>query len=121
MVNELSQGKNTLIKSMMQFYFMANQKVSFIEEWCMLITRECWEDVGPFSPELPQVGHSFIMTLKAQTKGYAPQIMNNPICHHYRIFALDINEYEKIIEKAMVDIPKLLSYVQTTSLSNPKL
>ena len=32
----------------MQSYFLQQQKVDFIQEWCMLVTRECWEDAGPF-------------------------------------------------------------------------
>jgi len=102
----------------MQSYYMQQQKVDFIQEWLMLTTRECWNDVGPFNEELPQIGTSFVYTVKAQQGGYKPQVMRNPVAHHYRIFSLDINEYEKLTEQAMVTIPKLLRGVQSTPVQN---
>jgi len=92
----------------MQSYYMQQQKVDFIQEWLMMVTRECWDEVGPFPEELPQIGPSFVFTIRAQHAGHRPQVMRNPIAHHYRIFSLDINEYEKLTEQAMVTIPKLL-------------
>jgi len=113
----VSAAKNAgMVGLELQNYFMQNQKVDFIQEWCLLMTRECWDEVGPFPEELPQIGHSFIMTMKAQQKGYNPQVMQNPICHHYRIFSLDINEYEKLTEKAMVSIPALMREMQAKSI-----
>jgi GT2 family glycosyltransferase len=110
----VSEAQNTgFVGVQMQSYLMQDQKVDFIEEYCLLMTRDCWKDVGPFPEELPQVGMSFMMTLKAQQMGYKPQVMRNPIVHHYRIFALDINEYEKLTEQAMVTIPKLLRGIQS--------
>lgn len=94
-------------------YYMANQKVDFIQEWCLLVTRDCWKEIGPWPEELPQIGQSFIMTVRAQNKGFKPQIMRNPLCHHYKIFSLDINEYERLTEKAMIEIPKLVQAAQT--------
>ncbi len=100
----------------LQNYYMQNQKVDFIQEWCLLMTRDCWRDIGPFPASLPQVGTSFIMTMKAQQKGYKPQVMKNPICHHYRIFSLDINEYERQLETAMLEIPKLMRELQVQAV-----
>ena len=97
----------------LQSYYMQQQKVDFVEEYCMMMTRDCWKDCGPFPEELPQVGHAFLMTLKAQQAGYKPQIMRNPICHHYRIFALDINDYEKQVEQTMSILPRLLRGIQS--------
>lgn len=97
-------------------YFLQGQKVDFVQEWCLLMTRECWKDIGPFPETLPQIGTSFIMTMRGQQKGHKPQVMRNPILHHYRVFALDINEYEKLVDKAMVEIPKLMREVQTQSI-----
>lgn len=97
-------------------YLMQNQKVDFIEEYCLLLSRECWEDVGPWPEAVPLVGASFIFTVKAQTGGFKPQIMKNPICHHYKIFSVDINEYEKLTEQAMASIPRLLREVQTQTV-----
>ncbi|MHA1948732.1 MAG: glycosyltransferase family 2 protein [Candidatus Thorarchaeota archaeon] len=103
----------------MQSYWMQQQQVDFIQEWLMLVTRNCWKEVGPFPEELPQVGPSFVFTIRAQNSGHNPQVMRNPIAHHYRIFSLDINEYEKLTEQAMVTIPKLLRSTQSTAV-NPQ-
>lgn len=110
-----SQGAG-MVGVELQSYYMQNQKVDFIQEWCLLMTRDCWKDIGPFPETLPQIGTSFIMTMKAQQKGYKPQVMRNPICHHYRIFSLDINEYERLTEKAMIEIPKLMRDLQTAAV-----
>lgn len=99
-----------------QAYQMGNQRVEFLQEYVLLVTKDCWEDIGPWPEKLPQIGPSFVLTLKAQNKGYKPQIMKNPIVHHYRIFSLDISEYERMTENAMVELPKLLSDVQSRSL-----
>lgn len=100
----------------LQSYFIQNQKVDFIQEWCLLVTKACWDDVGPFPESLPQVGSSFIMTMKAQQKGYKPQVMRNPICHHYRTFNIDHNEFELLTEKAMTEIPRLMQSLQSQSI-----
>lgn len=97
-------------------YFLQGQQVDFVQEWCLLITKSCWKDCGPFPETLPQIGTSFIMTMKAQQKGYKPQVMRNPICHHYRIFSLDINEYERLVDKAMVEIPRLTRELQSNNI-----
>lgn len=100
----------------LQSYYMQQQKVDFVQEWLMMTTRECWEAVGPWPEQLPQVGPAFIVTVKAQHKGYKPQVMRNPIAHHYRIFSLDINEYERLTESAMVIIPQLLKDAQSDAV-----
>lgn len=97
-------------------YFMQSQKVDFIQEWCLLMTRDCWKDIGPWPEQLPQIGHAFIMTLRAQTRGHKPQVMRNPICHHYRVFNMDISDFERMTEKAMIDIPKLIRETQVQSI-----
>lgn len=96
----------------LQSYYMQQQKIDFIQEWCMLMTRECWKDIGPYEERLPQLGSPFIMTVKAQQRGHKPQVMRNPIAHHYRIFSLDINEYERLVEQAMVTIPQVMREMQ---------
>lgn len=93
-------------------YFVQPQKIDFIQEWCMLVTKNCWDDAGPFEERLPQIGAPFIFTIKATRKGYKPQVMGNTIAHHYRIFGIDINEHERFIEQAMVQIPKVLREIQ---------
>lgn len=101
-------------------YSMQSQKIDFIQEWCMLVTRECWQETGPFSEELEQIGAPFIFSFKAQQKGYNPQVMKNPICHHYRVFNVNINEFEKFTEQAMVTIPQLLRDFQSEGLKARK-
>jgi len=99
-----------------QTYMMGNQRVDFLQEYVLLITREAWDDIGPWPEQLPQIGPSFILTLKAQSRGHKPQIMKNQIIHHYRIFSLDISEFERMTEQAMVTLPKLMSDVQSRPL-----
>lgn len=99
-----------------QSYMLGNQKVDFLQDHILLITKEAWSDIGPWPENLPMVGSSFIMTMRAQTRGYKPQIMKNQIVHHYRIFSLDISDFERMTEQAMVEIPKLMSDVQSKSL-----
>jgi glycosyltransferase involved in cell wall biosynthesis len=94
-----------------QSYMMGNQKVDFLQDHVILMTRETWNDVGPWPEQLPQVGCSFILTLKAQQRGHKPQIMKNPILHHYKIFSMDISEYERMTEQAMTTLPKLMTDV----------
>lgn len=102
-------------------YYMQGQKIDFIQEWCMLTTRECWEECGPFPEKLPQIGPSFIFSIKAQMKGHKPQVMRNRICHHYKIFSLDINEFERLTDQAMVVIPQLLREMQTSDAQTLRL
>lgn len=97
-------------------YMMGNQKIEFLQEYCCLFTKECWDDVGPWEEKLPQVGTSFVMTMKTQNAGHKPQVMRNPICHHYRIFALSINEWERFTEEAMATLPKLITDIRTEAV-----
>lgn len=99
-----------------QTYMMGNQRVDFLQEYVMLMTRECWKDVGPWPEELPQIGPSFILTLRAQNRGQKPQIMKNQIVHHYRIFSLDISEFERMTEQAMVTLPRLMTDVSSRAV-----
>lgn len=110
----VSEAQNSgMVGTELGHYVMQGQKVDFVQEWCVMFSKECWEDCGPFPETLPQIGHSFIMTMRAQQKGHSPQVMRNPICHHYRVFALDFNEYEKLLDSAMVEIPKLMRQLQS--------
>ena len=116
LINVAESSNSGLVGLELQSYYMQNQKVDFIQEWCMLVTRECWEKVGPFEEELPQIGAPFIFTIEATSKGFKPQVMKNIIAHHYRIFSLDINEYERLVEKSMVKIPQIVRQKQGQSL-----
>jgi GT2 family glycosyltransferase len=88
-------------------------KIDFIEEWCMLISRECWQDCGPFDEELVQVGASFMFTMAAHLQNYKPQVIRNPLVHHYSIFAMDVSDFERYTEQAKVTIPKLMKEQQS--------
>lgn len=99
-----------------QTYTMGNQDVTFLQDHLIMMTREAWNDVGPWPEELPQIGASFVLTMKAQTRGHKPQIMKTPILHHYKIFSLSIPEYERLQEEALGVLPKLVSQVQSRAL-----
>lgn len=112
LVNVSEAKKSGLVGTQLHSYYLQNQKVDYIQEWCILISKECWEDVGPWPEELPLVGHSFVMTLKAQQKGYKPQAMTNPLVHHYKAISYKPNELERISEKAMSTIPKIIAEIR---------
>ena len=116
LVNVSESSDSGLVGLELQSYFLQSQKVDFVQEWLMLTTRDCWEKVGPFNKKLPQIGAPFVFTLDAQSQGFKPQVMKNIIAHHYRIFALDINEYERLIEKAMATIPEVMRERQSASV-----
>lgn len=109
----ISQGSGLVGIEMGSYSIDDNRtKIDFIQEWCCLMTKECWEDCGPWPEALPIVGHSFIMSMRAQIKGYKPQCMKNPILHHYKAFGMDPTDYERMTEDAMVVIPKLMREAQ---------
>jgi GT2 family glycosyltransferase len=104
-----------IVGTQLHSYYIAKQKVDFVQEWCMLMTRQCYEDCGPWPEELPLVGMSFIMTLRATKRGHKPQATSNHIVHHYKALCMDPNEYERIAEQSMGTVGKL--YVQTMNAS----
>jgi GT2 family glycosyltransferase len=90
-------------------YEFDKKRIDFIQEWCLLVSRDCWRDCGPWIEELPQVGAPFMFTMRAQQKGYKPQLVGKlQIAHHFRTFALDYSDYERMSEQAMSTIPKLI-------------
>jgi len=113
LINVSESTGSGLVGVDMQSYFMNQQKLDFIPEWLMLVTRECWDEAGPFNEKLPLVGHSFLFCMAANQAGFKPQCMRNPIAHHYRIFGVDLNEFERMTEQAMVAIPQLMRELQT--------
>lgn len=118
LINIAEAQKSGLVGVELQSYFMQNLKIDFIQEYCMLMSKECWKDIGPFPKELPQLGGPFIMTLRAQHRGWKPQVMKSPIVHHYKIFGLDINEYERLQEQAIMTIPKFVRDAQEVRRGN---
>lgn len=118
LVNVSESQNSGMVGVDLMTYYMQNQKVEFIQEWCLLMTRDCWNDIGKFPEEVPQIGTTFITTMKAQLRGWKPQIMRNPIAHHYKNFSLDFNDYEKLTEQAMATLPKLMRDLQTMPVRN---
>lgn len=109
----LSEARNCgLVGTSLSSYWIQKQQVSFVQEWCLLLTRECWDDIGPWPEELPLVGMAFIMTLRAQYKGHNPQAVGNNIVHHYKAFNMDPSEYERMCEQAMGTVGKLMAKAQ---------
>lgn len=94
-------------------YQYDKRKVPYVQEWCLMVSRDCWRDCGPFNEELKQVGGSFVMTYAAQQKGYNPLIVGKlSLVHHYRAFSMDYSEFEKIGEQSAVIIPRLMRDIQ---------
>jgi GT2 family glycosyltransferase len=116
MINVAEANKSGLVGLESGQYYIGNQKIEFVSEWCVLFSRQCFEKVGKWPEQLPLIGNAFITTLKAQQEGFQPQIMKNTIVHHYKIFGIDVNQYEKISEEALALLPKMVSQVQSRSL-----
>lgn len=93
-----------------------NQTVPFVQEWCVLFSKEAIERIGSWPEELPMIGHSFIMTLKTQVRGFKPQVMQNNIAHHYKIFSLDVNEFERMEEESKTMLPMIYQKAQSRTL-----
>lgn len=109
----MSEGNNAGIVGVeMQSYWLNKQQVDFVQEYCMLVTRKCWEDCGPWPEELPLVGMSFVMTLRAQMKGHRPIAIGNNLVHHYKAFIMDPNKYEQLSTDSMAVLPKLMQQAQ---------
>jgi len=116
LINVAESNKSGMVGLESGQYYIGNQKIEFVSEWCVLFTRACFDKVGRWPEQLPLVGNAFITTLKAQQEGFQPQIMKNTITHHYKIFGIDVNQYEKISEEALALLPKMVSQVQSRSL-----
>lgn len=112
-VNVADANNSGMIGLELGSYFMGSQKVDFVQEWCMLMSRSGYNKIGPWPAQLPMIGHSFIMTIKAQLAGLKPQVMKNNLAHHYKIFGLDVNDYEKMTEDAYKLLPKIYHQTQT--------
>jgi GT2 family glycosyltransferase len=87
---------------------IAKQECKFVQGWCMMFSRDCWNDCGPWPEELPLMAGDFIMTLRAQIRGYNPTASQNALIHHYRIMSTDPNEYERFLNLSYSEIPRLM-------------
>ncbi len=108
LINMSESHSSGLVGCELQHYIIQKQKAEFVMEWCMLMSKECWMDCGPWPEELPLIGMSFIMTLRAQYRGHKPTATQNSLVHHYRSFSIDPNEHEKLSEQALALVPKLM-------------
>jgi len=110
-VNVAEANNSGMIGLEMSNYQLGNQRVDFIQEWCLLVSRAGYEKISPWPVNLPMIGHAFIMTIKAQLAGLRPQVMENNLAHHYKIFGLDVNDFERMREDTQRILPKV--YQQT--------
>lgn len=118
MINVSESSKSGLVGVQLDTYGLpGGQRINFVSEICMLVTRQCWKDCGPFTEELPQVGSAFMFTLTANSKGYNPQVIQNPCVHHWQTLAIDFNEYEKFAEQARAKMPKMIQEAQQASVA----
>ena len=116
LINVSEAQQSGLIGIDTQSYMIGTQKIDFLQDFIVAMTREAWKDIGPWPEELPMIGSAFILTMRAQSRGHKPQIMKNAIVHHYRIFSMDISEDERMTEQAMAILPNLMSDVQSRPL-----
>jgi glycosyltransferase involved in cell wall biosynthesis len=86
--------------------------VDFVEEWCLLTTKECWQDCGPFNEKLEQLGAPFIYTMTAQWSGYEPQVIRNPLVWHYGVFNMSVSDLEVFRDQARALMPGILREAQ---------
>jgi GT2 family glycosyltransferase len=116
LVNVSTSNGSGLVGVETSNYLIGNQRVDFVSEWLVMISRDAFNKIGPWQKELPMIGHSFIMTIKAQLNNFKPQVMKNILAHHYKIFNLNINDYERMSEEAAKIIPKIYQQVQSYSV-----
>ncbi len=115
MINISDGEKSGLVGLSRHGYMMDAQRFEFIEEWCCLVTRDCWNDCGPFEESLPIIGAPFLFSLAVHHGGYKPIALNNSqmfLCFHFSNFSIEINEFEKGSFDAMDKLPKLISKTQ---------
>ncbi len=107
--------KSGQVGTQLRKYEVNEQPIKFISEDCMLITRECWNDIGPFNEELPQEGAPFLFNAAAEKAGYNPLTIDQnttPCVHHWGLMSFDYNEYERLTEDAKAKLPKMLHEIQ---------
>lgn len=106
--------KSGLVGVKLRKYEMGDHIAQFVDESCMLVTRECWNDAGPFNEEFPLEGPGFLFTILANKTGHNPIAIDQKAMyvHHFKIFAVDYNEYTRMNEKAKIELPKHLTRIQ---------
>lgn len=108
MINVATVQNSGMVGVALSSFAVDGKTVPYVQEWLVMFTKECWNQIGPFPEQLPIIGPSFVLTLKAQSQGFAPQIMKNRLAHHYQIFSFDVSEYEREIDRATLRLPHLI-------------
>lgn len=110
LVNTAVGQESGMIGAEMAEYFFpsSNQKIKYPKEWCLLITRDCWNDIGPWEEELPLIGASFIFSLKCTAHGYKPRAITHRIVHHYHKPTINPNLFNKMAVEAMGKVTKMM-------------
>jgi len=115
MINVSESQKSGVVGLQIGNYEVNGQRMGFVHENCMLVTRECWNDCGPFAEELPQEGSPFLFNVAATRAGYNPLTIDQrrtPCVHHWGVFSLNYNEYERLADEAQRIMPKLYNDLQ---------
>jgi glycosyltransferase involved in cell wall biosynthesis len=117
MINVMNANKCHMLGLESSNYIIGNQRMDFISEWLVAFTKDGFGRLDLWPRQLPLVGNAFVMTALAQGHALNPQIMKNIIAHHYKIFNVAINDFERETENASRLIPQLYQQVQTTLLN----
>lgn len=115
LINASIQQDAGMIGLQMSAYMMGTQKYSFIEDWCVLVTRNCYQECGQFPEDLPTVGGAFYFTMAAMMKKFNPQCIKSSIVHHYKMNSLDYSEWVRMRDHAKVTIPAMIRDLQSKS------
>lgn len=113
LVSVAESEESGMVGAATHMYRLGKQDIVFVQEWLVMLSRECFEAIGPWPEELPMVGHAFMLTIKAVQNGFKPQGIMTQIAHHWKAFSVNINEYEVMVDEAMAKIPKMVRTVQT--------
>lgn len=110
----ISEAQDAGMISLEQGIFQYDrQKIPYLKEWCLMVSRDCWRDCGPFAEELRMVGSSFVMTQAALHLGYKPIVLGKlSLVHHYGAFSMDFSEFERMGEQSAALIPKLVREIK---------
>ena len=118
LLNVVESKKSGLVGVETNAYHVGGHKVDYVQEWLMLMSRDCYTAIGGWPEKLPLIGNSFVVSIAAQNKGFGPQVVKMQIAHHYKIFAIDINELERMQEAALAVLPSLLQKAQSQAVES---
>jgi GT2 family glycosyltransferase len=117
MLINVSEASNSGVVGVeMGSYQLGNQKIDFVQEYCLLATRQAFNHIGGFPEEFPATGNGFIFSMKASSGGFRPQVIKTQIVWHYKIFSLNVNDFERFNEIAYTLLPKRFQQIQSRSI-----